>query len=641
MAELERCPSHKIIWFLAPTVALCFQQYEVLTDHAPNVKTRVLTGLDNVDRWTEQSIWDKVLQDVRIVVSTHAVLSDALNHGFVRMSQLALLVFDEGRIVDHSQYPVFMIWNLTVTFIAHHCMRKHPANKIMQSHYHPMREEFGPNAVPHILGLTASPIVRSKQTELQLIEANLNAVCRTPRVNRTELLECVHRPKLERVDYPPLIHYGQSIGSRCLPMLERCVEQYDVQDDPYIDFLRQNPDTSAEAQEVALSGKTFCKKQLSKFLENSVHIYEELGGWAADLFIETSVKDLQCSFADDEELSGINRIEREHLKDFLSRIPFPEYRGEPYHLSPKLEALLKYLKQMDQSDFSAIVFAKRRILVGVLAKILDTEASYGWKYRVASFVGWSSHSDRGDCLGNWLSQDQQRDTLGDFKAGRKNLIIATDALEEGLDISSCSLVICFDKPANLKSFVQRRGRARRQKSTYMIMESQEDEKMSLGKWQELEKVMVQTYQDDERRWTKANEIESQTEPVHLRLFVASTGYLFSLLLPLASSFCPNISSFSYPVLVYQPTNHFTIFIISVRFYHIRTIVRIDLSSLSKKTPPVEFEVHFSSHLLSIQLFDEHQVKTGGTLNERQSRNRLFSPTKPYGNTGWSTITCFP
>ncbi|KAJ5600761.1 hypothetical protein N7450_001828 [Penicillium hetheringtonii] len=505
IAELEKCPSHKMVWFLAPTVALCFQQYEVLTNHAPKFKTRVLTGLDNVDRWTEQSVWDKVLQDVRIVVSTHAVLSDALNHGFVRMSQLALLVFDE----------------------AHHCMRRHPANQIMQSHYHPMREKFGHSAVPHILGLTASPIVRSKQAELKLIETNLNAVCRTPRANRTELLECVHRPKLERIDYLPLFHNGNGMRSRCLPLLERCIEQCDIQDDPYIDFLRLNLDTFADTQEAVISVKTFCKSQLVKFLDNSIHIYEELGGWAADLFIETSIKDLNRSLAYDKELNGIDRIERQYLKDLLLHIPFPECRGEPYHLSPKLEALLGYLRQMDQSDFSAIVFAKRRILVGALAKILDTEAYHGWESRVASFVGWSSQSDRSEFLGNWLSRDQQRDTLGEFKAGRKNLIIATDALEEGLDISSCSLVICFDQPANLKSFVQRRGRARRQKSTYMIMVSQEDEKMSLGKWQKLEEFMIQTYQDDERRRTEANDIESQTEPVSRRLFVPSTGACLS------------------------------------------------------------------------------------------------------------------
>lgn len=53
-------------------------------------------GSDNVDRWSEQRIWDAVLENVRIVVSTHGVLADALSHGFVRIEELALLVFDEG-----------------------------------------------------------------------------------------------------------------------------------------------------------------------------------------------------------------------------------------------------------------------------------------------------------------------------------------------------------------------------------------------------------------------------------------------------------------------------------------------------------------------------------------------------------------
>jgi ERCC4-related helicase len=77
-------------------VALCLQQHGVTASHIPSVKTRVLTGLYNVDRWTEQAIWNTVLQGVRVVVSTHAVLADALNHGFVRMSQLNLMIFDEG-----------------------------------------------------------------------------------------------------------------------------------------------------------------------------------------------------------------------------------------------------------------------------------------------------------------------------------------------------------------------------------------------------------------------------------------------------------------------------------------------------------------------------------------------------------------
>lgn len=94
------------MWFLPPTVALCEQQHEVIASQIPSVKTRTLTGSDNVDRWTEQSIWNAALQDMRVVVSTHAVLADALGHGFVRMSQLSLIVFDEGKCIkSESRNP--------------------------------------------------------------------------------------------------------------------------------------------------------------------------------------------------------------------------------------------------------------------------------------------------------------------------------------------------------------------------------------------------------------------------------------------------------------------------------------------------------------------------------------------------------
>lgn len=77
-------------------MALCTQQHEVISLQVPAIRTRLLIGSDNVDRWSEQRIWDAALKDARVVVSTHAVLADALAHGFVRITNLALLVFDEG-----------------------------------------------------------------------------------------------------------------------------------------------------------------------------------------------------------------------------------------------------------------------------------------------------------------------------------------------------------------------------------------------------------------------------------------------------------------------------------------------------------------------------------------------------------------
>lgn len=66
--------------------------------HLPAVHTKLLTGADNVHRWSEPHIWDAVLANVQVVVSTHAVLADALAHGFVKMLQLALLIYDEGKL---------------------------------------------------------------------------------------------------------------------------------------------------------------------------------------------------------------------------------------------------------------------------------------------------------------------------------------------------------------------------------------------------------------------------------------------------------------------------------------------------------------------------------------------------------------
>lgn len=84
------------MWFLAPTVSLSEQQFKAIKSQISSVEVKFLSGADNVDRWTEQSLWDVVLDNVRIVVSTYQILLDALTHGFVDMDGLGLIVFDEG-----------------------------------------------------------------------------------------------------------------------------------------------------------------------------------------------------------------------------------------------------------------------------------------------------------------------------------------------------------------------------------------------------------------------------------------------------------------------------------------------------------------------------------------------------------------
>jgi hypothetical protein len=72
------------------------QQLQVIRRELPSVSARSITGSDNADLWGTQKKWDCVLGNHRIIVSTHAILFDALSHGFVTISRLSLLIFDEG-----------------------------------------------------------------------------------------------------------------------------------------------------------------------------------------------------------------------------------------------------------------------------------------------------------------------------------------------------------------------------------------------------------------------------------------------------------------------------------------------------------------------------------------------------------------
>lgn len=50
-----------------------------------------------------------------------------------------------------------------------------------------------------------------------------------------------------------------------------------------------------------------------------------------------------------------------------------------------------------------------------------------------------------------------------------NLLVATKVGEEGLDIQTCCLVIRFDLPETVASFIQSRGRARMLQSVYAFL----------------------------------------------------------------------------------------------------------------------------------------------------------------------------
>ena len=101
-------------------------------------------------------------------------------------------------------------------------------------------------------------------------------------------------------------------------------------------------------------------------------------------------------------------------------------------------------------------------------------------------------------------------------------MIATSICEEGIDIAACNVVICFEPPPNLKSFIQRRGRARSTKSKYIIMSQEGQEKKTLLEWYKLEAEMKEKYMDDIRHVEGIERLEAQ-EDGHREFIIESTG----------------------------------------------------------------------------------------------------------------------
>ncbi|OAP62767.1 hypothetical protein AYL99_01994 [Fonsecaea erecta] len=483
-----------LVWFLTPHVALCEQQYETLRIGLPSARIKLLVGNDNVDRWSEQRIWDAALDGVRVMVSTHKILEDALAHSFVKIEDLALLVFDE----------------------AHHCIRKHPANKIMSNFYHPKKKAGSLDQIPHVLGLTATPIVRSKLREMNTVERNLDAIAVTPTLHRDELFHFVHRP-----DLVPLVYETDRLtnASTALERLQQICSAHAVSSD----LLALRSEVPPQPP---------WKEQLSKFRTKAHHVLNELGPWATDLFILESIKVLDESVADNTGLL-VSWTNQEHqiLTKLLCKDPVLsqlQHNIAPSgdKVSKKVACLLSYLGSRDASQSTAIIFVEQRVITGLLSQLLSAHPSTKGSFQCAAFVGMSQNQSKKYSLPELLNLKEQRQTLASFRTRAKNVIVATNALEEGIDVQACNLVICFDLPQNLKSFIQRRGRARQEKSVLALMFSEQASQDRLAEWKNLEDDLQRMYQDASRLRVEILRLE-ESEQVGYLLKSRSTSAMLT------------------------------------------------------------------------------------------------------------------
>ncbi|KAI9718250.1 MAG: hypothetical protein M1812_004240 [Candelaria pacifica] len=408
---------------------------------------------------------------------------------------------------------------------------------IMQNFYYPSLQRDSTDSVPYILGLTASPVLNAKAGGLDIIEQNLNAISKTPKTNRQEMMQFVHPPVFKTLLYHSCNVDDSSLNAnRTIGSLVKAYQDMDITQDPYVLTLASstNANDQRKLKKALLGRKTYCQDQMKRFCSQSRTILDQLGPFACNYYIRTCIS--QFLKTKDPNLDGWIQLTNDEKK-YLSRVLHQVEIGEgsldlsicgPL-LSPKAELLIDLLVDESVPQFAGLVFVEQRATVAVLSHIISIHPRTRHLLECGTFVGTSMNVKRtANNIGDLLELRHQKETLDDLRSGRKNLIITTNVLEEGIDVSACHIVISFDKPANLKSFIQRRGRARKEQSKFVLMLPHHDVSTSIEEWSGLEAEMIRTYQDDMRRVEAMQQREAIDEDAARSFFVESTGALLTM-----------------------------------------------------------------------------------------------------------------
>lgn len=387
----------------------------------------------------------------------------------------------------------------------------------MQHFYHRSVNE-GPHKVPAILGLTASPVINKKHKGLEILERNLNAISSTPKLHREMMLRFVHKPNMLRLLYPSNAFNMQV--PEALKHLHRVYAGLDIEEDPYVIKLKaasSSMNNASQVREVLLNRKTYCQTQIKGFLGKAEHIQLELGSWATEFFIRACLENFSKAVANADYFTfeALDAAEKSYItsafRSFQMSIPYEQDLNDDSQISPKVKILIDFLETEASVKFSGLVFVQTRATVAVLANLISQHPRTKDAFSVGTFVGASSNFAKKSTIGELVNMKNQTGTLEDLRLGRRNLVIATSALEEGIDVAACNHVVCFEKPPNLKSFIQRRGRARKSESTYTIMFEEGSGSDTMSTWHDLEDEMRQAYMADMRVLQEIQDIEAHEE----------------------------------------------------------------------------------------------------------------------------------
>ncbi|KAF9162667.1 Dicer-like protein 1 [Actinomortierella ambigua] len=520
----------RLCFFVVNSVPLVFQQANVIRKQCAVARVEEHCGDMRADYLSQQH-WFKKLREADVIVLTAQILASVLQHGFLKLMNIALLIFDE----------------------CHHARNDHPFHNIMRNYYHTAPEE----SRPKVLGMTASP---SSGSAAHLawcareLELNLDAIIYT--ANSESVRQYVPQPKEVILCYRryPIKHlapefmraYGIStadaingvqtfnimssvlsnLGAWCmLRLIQRRTQQdmglcdadfdqYSMEDDLYAPLSSSSPPSSSSSAAQSAS--------LGLLPPENVPFTSASSVTASGPF--TTASSPSPSSLAQPSPSPPQPV------NLYRRIP-PRFSIED--MTPKVMKLVQLvwasIKKFGK-DFCGIIFVERRYTAYALSELLRELEMFKEDLRVGLLVGHGSgggagagggggggsggNGGNGGGDGNGgdgesgnsqnvdsgsvgaaregkdrsvsMKYKEQKRILEAFRNNAFNLLVATRVAEEGLDVPSYSHI----------SYIQSRGRARQHQSLFVLMQEQDDRKEEA----KLERILNDVRASDE--WKK-------------------------------------------------------------------------------------------------------------------------------------------
>nr|AGE12617.1 Dicer 2 [Nilaparvata lugens] len=253
------------------------------------------------------------------------------------------------------------------------------------------------------------------------------------------------------------------------------------------DFVPLKPSIHA----IAMEENNKLNKKLANMIVDIKYQMENLGAYGAYkaalammILLERKKRSAQLRkhAAAFQYLCTMLTLVRKISFDVLSK-----YEGEERiirFVSNKVLKLLELFKGFKETD-KALIFVTRRFSCKCLQYILEDLKLPNVK---SDFIVGYNTNPFNDTREGLLEKKVNKKVLKRFNGGDTNVLIASDVLEEGIDVQTCNTVIKFDPPTTMRSYIQSKGRARTRQSKFYIMTEAKDYKVEgkINKFERLE-----------------------------------------------------------------------------------------------------------------------------------------------------------